>query len=50
MDSIRSGPFGEVFRPDNFVFGNLILSVYESIHVEQNYIFEWSMNFITYGD
>ena len=24
MDSIRSGPFGEVFRPDNFVFGNLI--------------------------
>ena len=21
MDSIRSGPFGEVFRPDNFVFG-----------------------------
>ena len=21
MDSIRSGPFGQVFRPDNFVFG-----------------------------
>jgi tubulin beta len=23
MDSIRSGPFGQVFRPDNFVFGQL---------------------------
>merc|ERR1712227_606648 len=21
MDSVRSGPFGQVFRPDNFVFG-----------------------------
>ncbi len=21
MDSVRSGPFGEIFRPDNFVFG-----------------------------
>ena len=21
MDSIRSGPYGQVFRPDNFVFG-----------------------------
>ncbi len=24
MDSVRSGPFGQVFRPDNFVFGNYI--------------------------
>lgn len=23
MDSVRSGPFGQVFRPDNFVFGSL---------------------------
>lgn len=23
MDSVRSGPFGQVFRPDNFVFGKL---------------------------
>ena len=23
MDSVRSGPFGQIFRPDNFVFGNL---------------------------
>ena len=21
MDSIRSGPFGQIFRPDNFIFG-----------------------------
>lgn len=21
MDSVRSGPFGQLFRPDNFVFG-----------------------------
>ena len=21
MDSVRSGPFGAIFRPDNFVFG-----------------------------
>lgn len=21
MDSIRSGPYGQIFRPDNFVFG-----------------------------
>jgi hypothetical protein len=22
MDSVRSGPFGQLFRPDNFIFGN----------------------------
>ena len=21
MDSVRSGPYGSIFRPDNFVFG-----------------------------
>jgi hypothetical protein len=21
MDSVRSGPFGKIFRPDNFIFG-----------------------------
>ena len=21
MDSVRSSPFGQIFRPDNFVFG-----------------------------
>ena len=29
MDSVRSGPFGQIFRPDNFVFG-------ESIFFEKN--------------
>lgn len=24
MDSVRSGPFGQIFRPDNFVFGMFI--------------------------
>lgn len=28
MDSVRSGPFGQIFRPDNFVFGNLSISFY----------------------
>uniref|UniRef100_A0A8D3B5F8 Tubulin/FtsZ GTPase domain-containing protein n=1 Tax=Scophthalmus maximus TaxID=52904 RepID=A0A8D3B5F8_SCOMX len=24
MDSVRSGPFGQIFRPDNFVFGKVV--------------------------
>jgi len=28
MDSVRSGPYGQIFRPDNFVFGQ---SVQETI-------------------
>uniref|UniRef100_A0A3B3S6G0 Tubulin/FtsZ GTPase domain-containing protein n=1 Tax=Paramormyrops kingsleyae TaxID=1676925 RepID=A0A3B3S6G0_9TELE len=24
MDSVRSGPFGHIFRPDNFVFGKAL--------------------------
>lgn len=24
MDSVRSGPFGQIFRPDNFVFGGCL--------------------------
>lgn len=27
MDSVRSGPFGQIFRPDNFVFGKKLLAV-----------------------
>lgn len=26
MDSVRSGPFGQLFRPDNFVFGEWTLN------------------------
>lgn len=25
MDSVRSGPFGQLFRPDNFIFGTWML-------------------------
>lgn len=32
MDSVRSGPFGQVFRPDNFVFGKPVL--YAILNVE----------------
>lgn len=28
MDSVRSGPFGQIFRPDNFVFGKIFVSRY----------------------
>ena len=24
MDSVRAGPFGQIFRPDNFVFGQFL--------------------------
>jgi len=27
MDSVRAGPFGQIFRPDNFVFGEMLLLV-----------------------
>uniref|UniRef100_A0A8D0C9Y2 Tubulin/FtsZ GTPase domain-containing protein n=1 Tax=Scleropages formosus TaxID=113540 RepID=A0A8D0C9Y2_SCLFO len=27
MDSVRSGPFGQIFRPDNFVFDLLSLTM-----------------------
>ncbi|EGV98212.1 Tubulin beta-2 chain [Cricetulus griseus] len=27
MDSVRSGPFGQIFRPDNFVFGRSLKAV-----------------------
>ena len=41
MDSVRSGPFGQIFRPDNFVFGMLLvdllvcflLMIFRSIHL-----------------
>ena len=33
MDAVRAGPFGQLFRPDNFVFGqtgkfNMILRAF----------------------
>ena len=26
MDSVRSGPYGQVFRPDNFIFGQVSIA------------------------
>ena len=41
MDSVRSGPFGQIFRPDNFVFGKQMLNLllnrfYEGIVIWKN--------------
>ena len=38
MDSVRSGPFGQLFRPDNFVFGmsafsTLDFNMFHLVHV-----------------
>jgi hypothetical protein len=33
MDSVRSGPFGQIFRPDNFVFGEPWLSAFEILRM-----------------
>ena len=33
MDSVRSGPFGQVFRPDNFVFGLYPFEIFISLLV-----------------
>ena len=40
MDSIRSGPFGQVFRPDNFVFGecNFLIRVWYSMNTQNNFL------------
>lgn len=35
MDSVRAGPFGQVFRPDNFVFGEIMWTfVFSSKHLQ----------------
>jgi len=39
MDSVRSGPFGQLFRPDNFVFGKLFFFVLMYAHGIQTVIF-----------
>uniref|UniRef100_A0A3Q3G405 Tubulin beta-2A chain-like n=1 Tax=Kryptolebias marmoratus TaxID=37003 RepID=A0A3Q3G405_KRYMA len=36
MDSVRSGPFGQLFRPDNFVFGERLSPLMQShTHVQR---------------
>lgn len=42
MDSVRSGPFGQIFRPDNFVFGKLcelIKYAFTFDHIRNNFHF-----------
>ena len=33
MDSVRAGPFGQIFRPDNFVFGQVCICMYVCVYV-----------------
>lgn len=45
MDSVRSGPYGQVFRPDNFIFGQVrnvsrgsyIIPCFCNCHLYQNF-------------
>ena len=45
MDSVRAGPFGQLFRPDNFVFGqtgnlqNLIRNYTRIQFIYRNFIY-----------
>lgn len=48
MDSVRSGPFGQIFRPDNFVFGNLLyifLVLFKYVPESDGWLakFEWQI-------
>ena len=41
MDSVRSGPFGQIFRPDNFVFGKLTSPENtQEVHIFITYIYD----------
>ena len=41
MDSVRSGPFGQIFRPDNFVFGKFCERI--NLLIECLLFFEFEM-------
>lgn len=42
MDSVRSGPFGQIFRPDNFVFGRWKISSFLILlNMEDNKILKY---------
>ena len=36
MDSVRSGPFGQIFRPDNFVFGMFWMIANSSLQFDRD--------------
>uniref|UniRef100_A0A8C1PZV6 Tubulin/FtsZ GTPase domain-containing protein n=1 Tax=Cyprinus carpio TaxID=7962 RepID=A0A8C1PZV6_CYPCA len=44
MDSVRSGPFGQIFRPDNFVFEVLNISCSRWLINET-----WCLRILQYG-
>ena len=33
MDSVRSGPYGQIFRPDNFVFGQASINGHGAVEL-----------------
>lgn len=37
MDSVRSGPFGQLFRPDNFVFGKCAIGFFSRLLSDTEY-------------
>lgn len=40
MDSVRSGAFGQLFRPDNYIFGNCLKTLEFAIPcILEKYIF-----------
>lgn len=40
MDSVRSGPYGQIFRPDNFIFGRVTIIFFNCIRRRYK-IVEW---------
>lgn len=38
MDSVRSGPFGQLFRPDNYVFGQSGAGILIIIKLLKHYV------------
>src|SRR6056300_1286798 len=50
MDSVRAGPFGQLFRPDNFVFGQtgkekmILFCMHFHIHSPAHIIFTCTFN------
>ncbi|XP_015507719.1 tubulin beta-1 chain-like [Parus major] len=45
MDSVRSGPFGQIFRPDNFVFGEEVDEQMLNVqNKNSSYFVEWIPN------
>ena len=48
MDSVRSGPFGQIFRPDNFVFGKYIYNILKDKLQHQRHLTKICIAFMSY--